>query len=158
VAVGDMVLFASKDTVSGTIHHILPRRSVLSRADNLSRRKEQLIAVNIDQVLISCSVVNPSLKPYLVDRYIIAALKGNMEPIVVINKIDLLSDETIDPAQREVESIIYLEFLKAYSAVGIKVISVSTATNEGLKELRDVNEKQNVGLFAAYLVLVNLPL
>jgi len=138
VAVGDMVLFASKDNISGTIHHILPRRSVLSRADNLSRRKEQLIAVNIDQVLISCSVVNPSLKPYLVDRYIIAALKGNMEPIIVINKIDLLTDKTIDTVAQEAERILYLEFLRAYAAIGIKVISVSTKTNEGLGEIKQV--------------------
>lgn len=137
VAVGDFVAFIPKDEQSGTIHFILPRKSILSRADNLSRRKEQLIAVNIDQVFISCSVVNPSLKPYLVDRYIIAAQKGNMEPIIVINKTDLLSCEDIDPITLEVEKEIYAAFIKSYTSIGIKVISVSTMTGEGIDKLKE---------------------
>jgi ribosome biogenesis GTPase len=88
VAVGDYVHFAPTGEKAGVIAYVEPRRSVLSRADNLSRRKEQLIAVNIDQVLITCSVVLPALKPFLIDRYIIAAHKGNMQPIIVVNKID----------------------------------------------------------------------
>lgn len=136
VSVGDIVLFELISPQEGVIAHVKPRRTILSRADNLSRRKEQLIAANIDQVLITVSVVNPPLKPPLVDRYIIATQKGNMEPIIVVNKIDLLqSDE--DSELIEVERIIYQEFLEAYQQAGIKVISVSTTTGEGLDELKE---------------------
>ncbi len=82
---------------NGVIVHVEPRFSILSRADNLSRRKEQLIASNIDQVIITVSVVQPALKISLIDRYIIAAKKGKMEPIIAITKVDLLNDEAIDP-------------------------------------------------------------
>jgi ribosome biogenesis GTPase len=101
VAVGDIVLFEKTDQGEGIIASVKPRRSVLSRADNLSRRKEQLIAVNIDQVIITASVVNPPLKAPLIDRYIIAAHKGGMEPVIVINKVDLLDSEEGDPVLRE---------------------------------------------------------
>ena len=74
----------------GAISYVEPRRSVLSRQDAMTRRSEHIIAANIDQVLITASVVNPPLKPSLIDRYIIAAQKGRMEPVVVINKIELL--------------------------------------------------------------------
>ena len=140
VAVGDYVLFEKKDHHTGSISHIEERKSILSRADNLSRRKEQLIAVNIDQVIITCSVVFPSLKPALVDRYIIAAQKGNMSPIIVVNKIDLLegSPEGVDPITQEVESEILKEFLKAYETLNIPVVLISTKTKDGIEKLKDL--------------------
>lgn len=138
VAVGDFVLFEKKDNNTGSVCHVEERRSVLSRADNLLRRKEQLIAVNIDQVIITCSVVFPAIKPPLVDRYIIAAQKGNMTPIIVINKIDLLREDSpnVDPITRDVETEIYTLFVKDYSALGIPVVSVSTHTGEGIDKLK----------------------
>jgi ribosome biogenesis GTPase / thiamine phosphate phosphatase len=145
VAVGDFVLFErqplSSQQLYGTIAHIKERKSILSRADNLSRRKEQLIAVNIDQVLITCSVLHPPLKPPLIDRYIIAAQKGGMHPIIVINKIDLLdqSEEGLslsDQVMLETEKTIYTLFLTTYRSLGIPVFPVSTTNQEGIDDLK----------------------
>lgn len=140
VVVGDFVLFEKKSESEGTIVHVESRTSTLSRADNLSQRKEQLIAANIDQVLITVSVVKPTLKATLVDRYIIATQKGGMKPVVLINKIDLLHtpEEGEDQVILEQERELYQEFLKAYSLTDIPVISVSTVTGEGLEELRSI--------------------
>lgn len=138
VAVGDFVRFEAKENEQGTIALIEDRHSILSRADNLSRNKEQLIAVNIDQVFITASVVLPPLKIFLIDRYIIAAQKGNMEPIIVINKIDLLQSPPpdVDPMQLEQEKSLYEEFLRVYRALNISVIAVSITTGEGIEELK----------------------
>lgn len=139
VTVGDFVLFEIKTGKEGLIAHVEPRKTVLSRADNLSRRKEQLIAANIDQVLITVSVVEPSLKPSLIDRYIIATRKGKMDPIVVVNKIDLLNvEEAEDQFIAETERILFEELVKAYASANIPVVAVSTRTGEGLDELRQV--------------------
>ncbi len=138
VAVGDFVRFEEKGDKEGTIFKVEDRHSILSRADNLSRTKEQLIAVNIDQVLITTSVVVPSLKPFLIDRYIIAAQKGNMEPIIVVNKMDLLNNPlkevTVDLAE---ETALYEEFLRVYRALNFKVIPVSAETLEGIQTLKE---------------------
>lgn len=138
VTVGDFVLFEVSTGDEGLIAHVEPRHSILSRADNLSRRKEQLIAANIDQVLVTVSVVSPPLKPFLVDRYIIAASKGNMEPVILINKIDLLQDKTIDAVLLEQEKELYDEFLTAYQSAGIPVIPISATTGEGIAALKEV--------------------
>ncbi len=139
IAVGDFVRFEQNDD-QGTIVKIDERHSILSRADNLSRNKEQLIAVNIDQVLIATSVLLPPLKPFLVDRYIIAAQKGNMAPIIVINKIDLLQSppNDIDLNLLESEKNLYREFLKTYRSLGFTVIPVSSETHEGIEELKNI--------------------
>lgn len=141
VAVGDFVLFQKTPSKEGFILHVEPRRTVLSRADNLSRRKEQLIAVNIDQVIITTSVISPPLKPSLVDRYIIATCKGGMQPLIVVNKIDLLEDPSIGFEIREREKELYEDFLDAYKKAGEKVISISAIKGTGLEDLK--KEMQN---------------
>lgn len=130
-AVGDFVNISLLNELEGAIESVDDRYSVLARADNLSRRKQQLIAANIDQVLITSSVVLPALKPFLIDRYIIAADKGNMKPVILINKIDLLSES---PEEKE----LYQELKKGYLAANIPIIGVSCKTGEGLDELKEI--------------------
>lgn len=130
VGIGDYVWFQELSPNEGVIDSVEQRLTALTRADNLSRRKEQLIAANIDQVLITISVVNPPIKPPLVDRYIIATQKGGMIPIIVVNKVDLLSTHP-DEEQR------YQDFCAAYGSTGVTVIGVSAKTGEGLDALRE---------------------
>jgi len=137
VAVGDIVLFEKRTQGEGIIGYVKPRRTILSRADNLSRRKEQLIAVNIDQVMITTSVVNPPFKSFVIDRYIIATRKGGVEPIIIINKIDLLENKDHDPMILEIQQELYREAIRAYAAAKIPVISVSTLQGKGLEELKE---------------------
>lgn len=142
VAVGDFVLFEKASEDEGFIVHVEPRQTILSRADNLSRRREQLIAVNIDQVIITTSVVLPPLKPSLIDRYIIAAYRGGMTPIIVVNKIDLLEDPSIDPQILEREKEMYEEFLDAYTKAKIHIIPMSVLDQRGIDELKKAMENK----------------
>lgn len=123
VTIGDFVLFDPDKLV---IAHVEERRSILSRKEHLRQRERQLIAANIDQVLITVSICDPPLKPGLVDRYIIATRKGNMSPIIILNKIDLVEKE--DP--------LLGSFIQTYRALDIPVIPISAQTGEGLSELK----------------------
>jgi ribosome biogenesis GTPase len=125
IAVGDWVRCSDE----GAIEQIEERTSILARAD-ISGRKEQLIAVNVDQVIIAASVVSPPLKPALIDRYLIAAEKGNLHPIIVINKIDLLETASEEEVAR------YRDFLAAYAPLGWLILSISTRALVGLDALR----------------------
>ena len=129
IAVGDFVYVQTDDQKEGSIVSIKERYSTLARVD-ISGKQQQLIAVNIDQVLIITSVTNPPLKPALVDRYLIAAEKGKMHPVIVVNKIDLLDE--LGPEERD----LYREFLVAYERLGYPILSVSTKTSSGIANLR----------------------
>jgi len=129
IAVGDFVLFEIEREKSGLIAHIEERYSVLSRQEHLRRRQNQLIAANIDQVLITVSVVKPPLKPSLVDRYIIATYKGRMKPVILVNKIDLLEVGSHETA-------LFKLFIKTYTLLNIPVIPISTITGEGIDLLK----------------------
>jgi ribosome biogenesis GTPase len=138
IAVGDSVRFEKKPSHQGAIVQVLPRHSILSRAEHFQRRTEQLIAVNVDQVLITTSVVLPVLKPALIDRYIIAAIRGKLTPIVVINKIDLLTlpSNFFDSETIEKERALLKEVVAIYHSLEIPIFCVSTDTGEGLEELK----------------------
>lgn len=132
IAVGDLVSIQIIDEMHAVITQILPRNSILSRADNLSRNRQQLIATNVDQVLITASVCSPKLKPLLIDRYIIAAQKGNICPIIIINKIDLLNNSLEDEEKK-----LYEEFIHIYRSLNFTVIPMSVTTKEGIDVLKE---------------------
>jgi ribosome biogenesis GTPase len=123
VAVGDFVIVDDENQIV----FIEERISFLSRKENLSRRKEHLIATNIDLVLITASVEDPPIKPSLIDRYIIATIKGNMQPVVVINKIDL---NPTCPIVAELEKI--------YTDLGIPFLKVSAVDKTGFEDLKKI--------------------
>ncbi len=142
ITVGDTVLFELKNQEEGLIAHVQPRYSVLSRADNLSRRKEQLIAANIDQVLITASLFEPIVKSSLIDRYVIAARKGNMVPIIIINKIDLLESADLDADLLAKGLYLLEEMVKAYKTIGIPLLAVSSVTGQGIAELKAIMQNK----------------
>ena len=127
LAVGDFVYISEE----GAIEEIGERASILARTD-ISGNKQQLIAVNVDQVIITVSVVAPPLKPSLVDRYLIAAEKGNIHPILAITKVDLLGDDACEEKKR------YQDFLAAYEPLGFPILSLSIPLQTGLDALRSL--------------------
>lgn len=141
VAIGDFVHIEPKEHPGeATIALVEERKTVLSRSDPHSAQREQLIAANVDQVLITTSVVVPPLKLALVDRYILAARKGRMQPIIVINKIDLLKSSENDREKELLE-----EALNIYRALHISIFAVSSETGEGIEELKEaMREKTSV--------------
>ncbi|PWU14275.1 MAG: ribosome small subunit-dependent GTPase A [Chlamydiae bacterium] len=138
IAVGDLVSMQIIDETHAVITQVLPRNSILSRADNLSRNKQQLIATNVDQVFITTSVCSPKLKPLLIDRYIIAAQKGNICPIILINKVDLLDTppDRLSLEAIEEEKRLYDAFIHDYRSLNFIVIPLSIITQEGIDILK----------------------
>lgn len=100
VSCGDRVWFSDQSAHldgerAGVIERVEPRRGVLSRRER--RGREHTIVANVDQLLIVASVAQPSLKPHLIDRYLVAAAKGDLRPIICLNKWDLLEDAPAPP-------------------------------------------------------------
>jgi len=129
IIVGDRVFLEEHSTDEGVIAVIEKRTRLLSRSDHLSQKKEHFIAANVDLVFITTSVVDPPLRPTIIDRYLIAAEKGGLTAVVVINKIDLLNENTI--AQRNVLQ----ECIDIYRSIGIPLIMTSITTGEGMDQL-----------------------
>lgn len=100
VAVGDRVWFSDQSRLhdgasAGVIERVEPRRTALSRRE--FRGRQHTLVANADQLLIVASVAQPNLKPHLIDRYLIAAAKGDLRPIIAFHKCDLLEDPVAAP-------------------------------------------------------------
>ncbi len=130
VAVGDEVTFASHGADAHRVRRGLPRRPTLSRPDPHNPRRERVIAANIDVAIHVASVIEPALRPALIDRYLIAIERGGAEAVVCVNKIDLLSGAA--DRQRE------LARLAAYRDLALEILPTSARTGEGLSALRAV--------------------
>lgn len=136
LVVGDKVEFVETLNGEGVIKEILPRKSKLSRkgAGKNKSRLEQLIAANIDYAIIVCSVNNPVYKRNLIDRYIVISKKGNIEPIICFNKIDLDVDEN------------YKDDATFYEDQNIQVYNTSIINNKGINELSELL-KNKISIF-----------
>jgi ribosome biogenesis GTPase len=105
----------------GVIERIEPRRGLLTRA---SRGREHVLVANVDQVVFVISLVEPELKPHLVDRFLASAAQGGMKPILCFNKADL-----VEPAR-------YQPLVGLYCQLGVPTLLTSATTGCGLEQLR----------------------
>jgi ribosome biogenesis GTPase len=125
VAVGDRVLLAPGADDTGVIEEVLPRRSKLSRRAAGPRQHEQVVAANVDQALVVSALVEPPLNLDLVDRYLVAADRGQLRALLCINKLDLG-----DASPHEAD-------LQVYRELGYRVLFTSAATGAGIDGLRE---------------------
>ncbi len=121
VVVGDFVQFRLSSEGEGVIEHVEPRQGILHRT---SRGKQHVLVANVDQVVIVASAAEPYLKPNLIDRYLLVADNEAIQPLICINKIDL-----VDPAE-------LLHTCGVYAQMGYEVLLVSASTMWGIGHLR----------------------
>ncbi len=123
VTAGDRVWFRPADNEEGVIEGVGPRHGLLTRA---SRGREHVLVANVDQVVIVMSLVEPDLKPHLLDRYLVSAEQGSIAPIICLNKADL-----VDPLP-------YQALIGYYSQLGIPILLTSATTGLGIQRLREM--------------------
>ena len=109
-------------TVEGVIERVEARHGLLTRA---SRGREHVQVANVDQVVFVVSLVEPDLKPHLIDRYLASAEQGGILPILCLNKADL-----VDPVD-------YQPLIGLYSQLGVPTFLTSASAGTGLDRLRE---------------------
>src|SRR5205085_9301260 len=101
----------------------LPRRTKFSHKVALAQSEEQVVAANVDVVLL-VTALDRDFNPRRIERYLTMAWDSAAEPRIVLTKSDLCDDVPLRVA--EAEGV----------AFGVPVHVVSAETGEGLDELR----------------------
>ena len=109
--VGDRAAITVQPDGTGSLDALLPRRNAFQRP----------AVANIDQLVVIASGAIPVTDPFLVDRIIALAETKQCEPVICINKWDLVQAE---------------ELYEIYTAAGFHTLKVSAATGQGIEELR----------------------
>ena len=116
-----------------------PRRSWLARPVPSRPDRDRLFAANVDVAVCVVSLREPDFRPRLVDRALVLARRGGVEPVIVVSKVDL-ADSSADLEALE-------EHLAAYRDLDLAVHVVSIRTGAGLAALRASLEGRSVVLF-----------
>jgi ribosome biogenesis GTPase / thiamine phosphate phosphatase len=129
VAVGDRVRVDWSGREPAVVA-VLPRRNCLRRPAILREKTHQVIAANVDRMLIVASVRHPPLRPGLIDRFLIAAGIEEMEGLVCINKIDLIKNEKDRELIESCQSV--------YSRAGYEVVQACATDGRGIEKLKEL--------------------
>ncbi len=128
-AVGDWVTITELDDEKAVIHKVLPRKTIL-RKKYTGKEEAQVIAANIDVAFVVESV-DRDYNLNRLERYFVLAREGKVEPIVVLNKIDLISEEELKIKIDEIK--------ERFSDV--EIVLTSAVAKQGLDELERRIEK-----------------
>lgn len=134
-AVGDYVTVEMQEDGTGRIVKVHDRENYLSRkapkmkgAAHRGERLEQIVAANVDLLVIVMSCKNPEFNNKLLDRIIVTAESSSIDVLILFNKIDL-DDGAIDKWQN------------LYGDIGYKTVPTSVVDSKGLdlvmSELKD---------------------
>lgn len=96
---------------------------------NIHDRKNQLVrppVSNVDQAIITFSIVNPDLNRLQLDKMIILTEVNEINPIICINKVDLVDEDE------------YMPIYNIYKKLGYEVIATSKYDNIGIDKLKTI--------------------
>lgn len=127
VTVGDEIDIASEggDSNNVIITGISERRNYINRQSPSNKYQHHIIAANIDQALLICTLREPRTSQGFIDRFLVASEAYHVPAILLFNKKDLY---------RKKETLLYESWKAMYEAIGYKTILMSVEKNEGFEE------------------------
>jgi ribosome biogenesis GTPase / thiamine phosphate phosphatase len=126
--VGDWVTVQYyNDDTEAIIHGVFPRKTFLRRKTAGENVDLQMIAANIDSAFIvqSCHF---DFNPRRMDRYLVMAADGKVEPIVILTKTDLISHDELEQKLAITKS----------TAIKARVLALSNISGVGLEEFQEI--------------------
>ncbi|WP_288716092.1 ribosome small subunit-dependent GTPase A [uncultured Treponema sp.] len=132
LAPGDIVEIEadSIDEEKGQVVSLVPRKNEFVRW-NVKGRCPQLLAANVDYMILVTTPAEPPFRPRFIDRELAQAEMLGLTPVIVCNKYDLIgTDDTIDVDK----------YLSIWEQLGYKVMRISAKTGEGIAEFAELLE------------------
>lgn len=120
-AVGDWVAISEYDEGKAIIHSVFPRHSIIERQAVNKSAQIQIIATNVDYGLIVQSV-NRDFNINRLERYLTICNASNVKPIIILSKIDLISESKLETLLK----------LTKERIKDVPIIAISNETHFGL--------------------------
>ncbi|HEX2202917.1 MAG TPA: ribosome small subunit-dependent GTPase A [Longimicrobium sp.] len=128
VVVGDRVDLApeaSGEREVWAIERVHERRTLLARRAPGKAPRPKPIVANVDQVLIVFAAARPSPHLRMLDRFLVIAADADIEPLIVVNKVDLVGEEEARRA------------FAAYDRAGYRLLFTAAKAGIGVEALRE---------------------
>ena len=121
----------------GQVLGVLERKNTFLRW-NVKGRCPQLLACNLDYLILVCTPDEPPFRPRFIDRALAQAEHQGITPIIVCNKWDLAEEMQTDGREEEYEAID--RRLTIWSDLDYRVLRISAKTGEGMTEFASLLE------------------
>ncbi|MCB9914079.1 MAG: ribosome small subunit-dependent GTPase A [Planctomycetes bacterium] len=125
IAVGDQVRLDPRSDPLALVE-VLPRRNWLSRVASSHDPREQVLAANVDQLLVFASVAHPKFSSNRTDRILAACQWHGIPAVLVLNKIDLDKKG------------LTAELRATYESVPVPILETCAVDGRGLDELKEL--------------------
>lgn len=112
--VGDFVDFQIENETDGYITNIHARKNELKRPT----------VANIDQVVITMSLKSPEFSFYLLDRFLAYVEAYDIEPVIVVTKLDLLEDGTLIDTILDTYDELYPLYFTDYNEINAELLDI----------------------------------
>jgi len=119
---GDWLVLIDDDA-GWWVDGVLPRRTAIERAAASGKSAAQVLAANVDVVLVTVPVF-PEPKPAMVERLVALGWDSGATPVLVVTKIDLSNESAAIVADL------------AEAVPGVEIVAVSATSREGIDDLR----------------------
>ncbi|HOP82284.1 MAG TPA: ribosome small subunit-dependent GTPase A [Fervidobacterium sp.] len=110
---GDIVEYRVVVGNEGVVENIINRKNELKKPS----------VANVDQVIIVTTLEKPAVPYEIVDRFIVLVEKETLPIVIVLNKVDLISDEQIEKFEKTYRQIYPVVRTSAKSKIGIDELS-----------------------------------
>ena len=131
IAVGDIVevVEEEKEAANAMITEIAPRRNYIVRSSPHKRSHKHIVAANLDQAVLVCTIKEPRTSRGFIDRFLVTAAAYHIPAVLVFNKKDLLKEKDREK---------FLEMADVYTDIGYPVLLISAAKGEGITEVQEM--------------------
>jgi ribosome biogenesis GTPase len=130
VVVGDWVEFlVERGEKIGRITGVEARKNYIIRKSAKLSKSHQIIAANLDQLMLMVTITRPVTHTEFIDRYLVSAEAYNIPAILLINKIDLYGRK---------EKRILGDWMEIYGKIGYSCIDCSVSEDIHLDRIRDL--------------------
>ena len=139
IAPGDVVKIEvdSLNDKKGQIISLKPRKNTFLRW-NVKGRCPQLLACNLDYLILVTTPDEPPFRPRFTDRALAQAEHQGITPVIVCNKWDLAEKMQTDGREEEFNKI--EKRLSIWEELGYRVLRISAKTGEGMQEFAELLE------------------
>jgi ribosome biogenesis GTPase len=130
IAVGDIVEIVREDgdanANNAMITEIAARRNYIVRSSPHKKNQKHIVAANLDQAMLICTVKEPRTSNGFMDRFLVTAAAYHIPVILVFNKKDIYKEKDLDK---------FAALQAVYEDIGYTVLLVSAETEDGMDVL-----------------------
>lgn len=137
IAVGDNVEYhIPENTETGVIKNILNRKNYIIRKSTNLSKQTQILAANINQVVLMITIAYPETYSIFVDRFLLSAEAYNIPAKLIFNKTDLYNKEQ----NQKLDNLIDI-----YKNIGYECFQISVKNKTNIDSIKNLlKEKVSV--------------